>query len=123
MRESLRSDPLSPILWEPHLTALDRRVEIILETVRSCINRMERNVHAVIQSLFPTVGNVTMKTYNATAGDDAFMRGLKKQNAIFRKVGKSEVKFEWSYKSSEFKPHDKPINMTAFVFGDSANKY
>lgn len=38
MRESLTSDPLAPILWEPHLEALDRRVSIILETVRQCID-------------------------------------------------------------------------------------
>jgi Golgi casein kinase, C-terminal, Fam20 len=39
MRESLGRDPLAPILWEPHLNALDRRVQIILMTVRDCISR------------------------------------------------------------------------------------
>jgi Golgi casein kinase, C-terminal, Fam20 len=39
MRESLSRDPLAPILWEPHLNALDRRVQIILMTVRDCISR------------------------------------------------------------------------------------
>jgi hypothetical protein len=39
MRESMSVDPLQPILWEPHLTALDRRVQIVLMTVRDCISR------------------------------------------------------------------------------------
>lgn len=37
MRESLARDPITPILWEPHLAALDRRVNIILTKVRECI--------------------------------------------------------------------------------------
>lgn len=39
MRESLMVDPLSPILWEPHLEALDRRVTIILQGIRDCIKK------------------------------------------------------------------------------------
>ncbi|XP_065342178.1 extracellular serine/threonine protein CG31145 [Cloeon dipterum] len=39
MRESMNRDPLSPILWEPHLAALDRRVQIVLMTVRDCVSR------------------------------------------------------------------------------------
>ncbi|XP_031624802.1 extracellular serine/threonine protein CG31145-like [Contarinia nasturtii] len=40
MRESLASDPIAanaPVLIEPHLEALDRRVDIILRTYRECI--------------------------------------------------------------------------------------
>uniref|UniRef100_A0A8C5P1W2 FAM20A, golgi associated secretory pathway pseudokinase n=1 Tax=Jaculus jaculus TaxID=51337 RepID=A0A8C5P1W2_JACJA len=37
MRESLLGDQLAPILIEPHLLALDRRLQIILRTVRNCI--------------------------------------------------------------------------------------
>lgn len=40
MRESMASDPIdaqAPILYEPHLEALDRRVNIILSTFRECI--------------------------------------------------------------------------------------
>lgn len=37
MRESMASDPLQPVLWEPHLVALDRRVGIILAALRDCI--------------------------------------------------------------------------------------
>ncbi|XP_055300432.1 extracellular serine/threonine protein CG31145-like isoform X2 [Sitodiplosis mosellana] len=40
MRESMASDPLdalAPVLWEPHLEALDRRVDLILSTFRKCI--------------------------------------------------------------------------------------
>lgn len=32
-------DPIAPILWEPHLDALDRRLAIVLQAVRDCINR------------------------------------------------------------------------------------
>lgn len=41
MRESLLADPLAPILWEPHLAALDRRIPIILNTVRACIKAIQ----------------------------------------------------------------------------------
>lgn len=37
MRESLLEDQLSPILTEPHLLALDRRLQVILRTVEGCI--------------------------------------------------------------------------------------
>ncbi|XP_030369881.1 extracellular serine/threonine protein CG31145 isoform X1 [Scaptodrosophila lebanonensis] len=39
MRESLSYDPISPVLWEPHLEALDRRTGIILQSIRDCIKR------------------------------------------------------------------------------------
>ncbi|XP_066291761.1 extracellular serine/threonine protein kinase FAM20C-like isoform X2 [Branchiostoma lanceolatum] len=39
MRESMRTDPITPILTEPHLLALDRRVRIILDTVEKCIKK------------------------------------------------------------------------------------
>ncbi|XP_025190787.1 LOW QUALITY PROTEIN: extracellular serine/threonine protein CG31145 [Melanaphis sacchari] len=38
MRESLADDPLSPILWEPHLIAIDRRVGLVLQKVRECLS-------------------------------------------------------------------------------------
>jgi len=38
MRESMAEDPLSPILWEPHLTAIDRRVGLVLQKVRECLS-------------------------------------------------------------------------------------
>uniref|UniRef100_A0A2K6GN28 FAM20A golgi associated secretory pathway pseudokinase n=1 Tax=Propithecus coquereli TaxID=379532 RepID=A0A2K6GN28_PROCO len=37
MRESLLEDQLAPVLTEPHLLALDRRLQIILRTVERCI--------------------------------------------------------------------------------------
>lgn len=37
MRESLLEDQLTPVLTEPHLLALDRRLQIILKTVEDCI--------------------------------------------------------------------------------------
>ena len=36
----MASDPIdaeAPVLWEPHLQALDRRVNTILNTFRNCI--------------------------------------------------------------------------------------
>ncbi|XP_024938667.1 extracellular serine/threonine protein CG31145 [Cephus cinctus] len=39
MRASMSNDPVYPILWEPHLKALDRRVGLVLEAVRDCVNR------------------------------------------------------------------------------------
>ncbi|XP_078691278.1 extracellular serine/threonine protein kinase FAM20C-like [Branchiostoma floridae x Branchiostoma belcheri] len=39
MRESMQSDPIAPILTEPHLLALDRRLRIILNTVDECIKK------------------------------------------------------------------------------------
>lgn len=39
LRQSMAKDPISPILWEPHFAAVDRRVGIILQAVRDCVNR------------------------------------------------------------------------------------
>lgn len=38
MRESLLQDPLAPVLTEPHLLALDRRLQLVLDTVGKCID-------------------------------------------------------------------------------------
>ncbi|XP_055876662.1 extracellular serine/threonine protein CG31145-like [Biomphalaria glabrata] len=48
LRKSLEADPLSPILWEPHLDALDRRVGQILKVVRDCIAKKGKLWHEVI---------------------------------------------------------------------------
>ncbi|GFX19865.1 hypothetical protein TNCV_1434261 [Trichonephila clavipes] len=37
MRCSLYKDPLNPVLLDSHLKALDRRLEIVLQTIRKCI--------------------------------------------------------------------------------------
>lgn len=37
MRKSLAKDPVNPVLAEPHLVALDRRVTIILHHIRDCL--------------------------------------------------------------------------------------
>ncbi|XP_053325937.1 extracellular serine/threonine protein kinase FAM20C-like [Spea bombifrons] len=39
MRESLSSDPLTPILTEPHLAALDRRLGITLGIIKQCLRK------------------------------------------------------------------------------------
>lgn len=48
MRSSLARDPLArdPILTEKHLTALDRRIALILDTIRECTQ--VRNPNKVI---------------------------------------------------------------------------
>ncbi|XP_053851081.1 LOW QUALITY PROTEIN: pseudokinase FAM20A [Vidua macroura] len=38
MRESLLQDPLAPVLTEPHLLALDRRLQLILDAVGKCVD-------------------------------------------------------------------------------------
>ncbi|XP_072229475.1 pseudokinase FAM20A isoform X1 [Leuresthes tenuis] len=40
MRESLKGDPLWPVLTEPHLLALDRRLQKVLRVVQRCIRRL-----------------------------------------------------------------------------------
>lgn len=42
MRESLSKDPIAPVLAEQHLIALDRRVQIILEELRRCVNDYDK---------------------------------------------------------------------------------
>ncbi|XP_017475344.1 PREDICTED: extracellular serine/threonine protein CG31145 [Rhagoletis zephyria] len=39
LRDSMSVDPVRPVLWEPHLAALDRRITIILNGVRDCIKK------------------------------------------------------------------------------------
>lgn len=41
LRRSMSKDPVTPVLWEPHLEALDRRVEIILKAIRDCLQKGE----------------------------------------------------------------------------------
>lgn len=41
MRESLATDPLSPVLFEPHLKALDRRLQKVLTMVKTCLENEE----------------------------------------------------------------------------------
>lgn len=48
MRESMVGDPVASVLWEPHLTALDRRVNIILNTVQRCIE-----THSIRDVFYP----------------------------------------------------------------------
>ncbi|CAG9811342.1 unnamed protein product [Chironomus riparius] len=37
LRESLKDEPVAPILWDPHFDALDRRNVIVLEHIRNCL--------------------------------------------------------------------------------------
>ncbi|XP_050420002.1 extracellular serine/threonine protein CG31145 [Adelges cooleyi] len=44
LEESMNTDPLAPILWQPHLEAVDRRVGLVLAVVRACINHLTTKV-------------------------------------------------------------------------------
>lgn len=39
MEQAMANDPIAPVLWQPHLTALDRRVVIILNEIRNCLEK------------------------------------------------------------------------------------
>ncbi|XP_045772351.1 extracellular serine/threonine protein CG31145 isoform X1 [Maniola jurtina] len=41
LHESLKHDPVAPILWEPHLTAIDRRIVTVLDAIRKCIEKSD----------------------------------------------------------------------------------
>jgi len=41
MRDTMGTDPIAPVLWEPHLEALDRRVVIILQGIRDCLKKVD----------------------------------------------------------------------------------
>lgn len=43
MRESLERDVLQPVLTEPHLLALDRRLQKVLRVVQRCIRRLGKD--------------------------------------------------------------------------------
>ncbi|XP_042861833.1 extracellular serine/threonine protein CG31145-like, partial [Penaeus japonicus] len=48
MRASMSVDPINPILWEPHMAALDRRLNIILQIVRECVEKAQDPLHVMI---------------------------------------------------------------------------
>lgn len=41
MRDTMSNDPIAPVLWSPHLVALDRRVVIILQGIRDCLKKVD----------------------------------------------------------------------------------
>ncbi|XP_034830983.1 extracellular serine/threonine protein CG31145 isoform X1 [Maniola hyperantus] len=41
LHESLKHDPVAPILWEPHLAAVDRRIVTVLDAIRKCIEKSD----------------------------------------------------------------------------------
>lgn len=41
MRESMTADPITPVLWDPHLEALDRRIVIVLQGIRDCLKKVD----------------------------------------------------------------------------------
>ncbi|CAD7683810.1 unnamed protein product [Nyctereutes procyonoides] len=47
MAESLRKDRVAPILYRPHLEALDRRLRIVLQAIRDCVEK--DGPHSVVE--------------------------------------------------------------------------
>ncbi|XP_034525511.1 extracellular serine/threonine protein kinase FAM20C isoform X1 [Ailuropoda melanoleuca] len=47
MAESLREDRVAPILYQPHLEALDRRLRIVLQAIRDCVEK--DGPHSVVE--------------------------------------------------------------------------
>lgn len=43
MNETMAEDPIAPVLWEPHLTAMDRRVGIVLSEIRKCVEKAKKD--------------------------------------------------------------------------------
>lgn len=50
MEEAMADDPIAPVLWEPHLTALDRRVVIILIEIRKCLQETSVSADVVVSN-------------------------------------------------------------------------
>lgn len=46
MAESLRKDRVAPVLYRPHLEALDRRLRLVLRTVGGCLEK--DGLHSVL---------------------------------------------------------------------------
>ncbi|XP_035170719.1 extracellular serine/threonine protein kinase FAM20C-like [Oxyura jamaicensis] len=53
LREALAADPLAPILAEPHLRALDRRLGKVLAAVGRCLARAARPGEVVVDDMGP----------------------------------------------------------------------
>ena len=72
LKKSLKSDPVNPVLLEPHFEALDRRVELILKTVRDCIIKKAGNTTEVIFSHDEhyNSGNIGIENDNAFLNDN-----------------------------------------------------
>jgi extracellular serine/threonine protein kinase FAM20C len=49
MRDAMAGDPIAPVLWEPHLEALDRRVVIVLQGIRDCLKKIDSEERKVYQ--------------------------------------------------------------------------
>lgn len=56
MRESLRGDALWPVLTEPHLLALDRRLQKVLRVVQRCVRRLGEAEVVTRDFIAPTEG-------------------------------------------------------------------
>lgn len=67
MRESLSRDPLRPILTEPHLQALDRRLERVLRAVGRCVRKLGE-AQVVITDFVPA-GGMTERATSVKEGD------------------------------------------------------
>lgn len=51
LREALAADPLAPVLAEPHLRALDRRLGKVLVAVGHCLARAARQEEVLVDDV------------------------------------------------------------------------
>lgn len=62
MRESLARDPLSPILTELHLQALDRRLERVVKSVSRCVKKLGE-AKVVVTDFLEAFGAATERSH------------------------------------------------------------
>ncbi|CAJ0929292.1 unnamed protein product, partial [Ranitomeya imitator] len=60
MEESLQMDKIAPILYQPHLEAMDRRLRIILKAVNDCLEKLSYD-NVVENDLDSDLNNKTTK--------------------------------------------------------------
>lgn len=56
----MSNDPIAPVLWDPHLLALDRRVVIILQGIRDCLKKVDSE---------------EKKVFEENAAEESFVKG------------------------------------------------
>lgn len=83
MRDSLADDPLSPILWEPHMVAMDRRVGFVLQKIRECLEKNAMSNESTVEEERVPVKRRTDST-NVSEFERADLKDLPKHTAKTR---------------------------------------
>lgn len=93
MRRSMATDPVAPILWEPHFKALDRRVGLILQEIRNCINK--------------TIPQRRQAEADIDAQDDSLYETWNKTVPGSNSGEKSDIGSEWTEMGTKSEKRDK----------------